>query len=181
MYPISIIAAIGMNKGLSRNNKLLWNIPEDLANFFKVTRCKPVIMGRKTYESIGKLLPNRHNIIISSQDIDGVCTVRTPEEAVKQAEKYLDTAAMPSGIEREIVVIGGSSVFKAFEKAASKVYLTVVRDDKPADTWFDDSFLFGSDAPADTWKIMESAIHTKPGTPSYTYTVYEKTQQTLAL
>ena len=179
MNPIAFIVAAGSDGGIGKDNKLLWKIPSDLANFVKVTKHKPVIMGRKTYESIGKSLPNRFNIVISSTDIDGVTTVRTPAEALEKAENYWKNTPN-SDTEKEIMVIGGATVYKTFEDIVEKVYLTTITAHTAADTWFDNSFLIGPDVPKDTWQVLESRqVQEDAENPAYTYTVYQKAQQSL--
>jgi dihydrofolate reductase len=133
---ISLIAAIGKNRELGKDNKLLWNIPEDLKRFKDLTHSHPIIMGRKTYESIGRPLPNRINIIITRdpeyrQKVDGVVVV------VDSLQAALDTA-----MEREvneIFIIGGGQIFEEAIKIADKLYLTIVDKEYPnADVYFPD-------------------------------------------
>jgi dihydrofolate reductase len=127
---VSIIAGIGKNRELGWKNKLLWNIPEDLQWFRDKTNGHPVIMGRKTHESIGRVLPNRTNIVISrdpSYTAAGCIVCQTFEEAVEQA-KQKDT--------EEVFVIGGASVYAQAIPIAQKLYLTVVDAEFTADTFF---------------------------------------------
>lgn len=127
---ISIIAAIGSNRELGKDNKLLWHIGEDLARFKQLTLGHPVIMGRTTYESIGKPLPGRLNIILT-RDKDfkapGCRIARSLKEAVEKAQ---------SRDSREIFIIGGGNVYQQAIKMADKLYLTIVKGTFSADTFF---------------------------------------------
>lgn len=141
---VSIIAAVGRNRELGKDNRLLWNIPEDMAHFKERTSGHPIIMGRKTYESIGRPLPNRTNIVIT-HDIDyklpmGVYKVPTIEEAIEIANLHEITPADPSGEKRgEIFVIGGAQIYKLAMQYADKIYLTVVDHEfSDADAHFPD-------------------------------------------
>ena len=126
---VSLIVAVGKQGQIGKDNKLLWHIPDDLKNFKKITLNHPIIMGRKTYESIGKPLPNRTNIVLSSKKIDQVLTATSLEGALQFA-KTLDT--------QEVFVIGGASVYKEAvdKKFIDRIYLSLVEYDQDADTFF---------------------------------------------
>ena len=127
---ISIIAAIGQNRELGKDNKLLWNIPEDMERFKTITMGHPVVMGRKTYESIGHPLAGRINIVLTKDKnfkAEGVLVAHTFEEAVSIGE---------SRNSNEIFVIGGGKVYHHTIKLADKLYLTVVEGKFDADTFF---------------------------------------------
>lgn len=128
---ISIIAAIGENRELGKNNKLLWHIKADMEHFKKITNRHPVIMGRKTFASIGKPLPNRVNIVVSRDknfQAKGVHVFSSLEDAMNFAQtKNLE----------EIFVIGGSSIYTQAIKFADKLYLTLIKAVRPdADAFF---------------------------------------------
>jgi dihydrofolate reductase len=129
---LSIIAVIGKNRELGKDNHLLWNLPGDLKRFRVITRGHSVIMGRKTFRSIGRPLPNRTNIVISRQEkIHGVIVAHSLDEAIEKAKSA-------SGNE-EIFVIGGGSVYAQAIDKADRLYLTVVDAVAPgADTFFPD-------------------------------------------
>jgi len=133
---INIIAAIGSNRELGKDNKLLWHISEDLQRFKQLTIGHTVIMGRKTYESIGKPLPRRLNIIISrdtSFRAQGCIVAHSLEEALNQAKE----------IEKEeVFIIGGGQIYELGLKFADKLYLTLVNGIYGADTFFPDYSLF---------------------------------------
>ena len=132
-FKISIIAAIGSNRELGKDNKLLWHIPEDMHHFKQITWGHPVIMGRRTYESIGHPLESRINIVLTKDPADlkdhDVLTAHTIEEAVSLGESR-DT--------REIFFIGGGEIYHQAIKLADKLYLTVVAGKFDADTYFPD-------------------------------------------
>ncbi len=130
---LSLIAIIGKNRELGKNNKLIWNIPDDMAHFRKITANHPVIMGRKTFQSIGRPLPSRTNIIITSDPyvrIGGAEVVGSLDDAIALAKKS-------SGNE-EIFVVGGGQVYKEAIDQADRLYLTVVDATADADTFFPD-------------------------------------------
>ncbi len=129
---ISIIAVIGKNRELGKDDKLLWHIPGDLPRFKKLTMGHPVILGRKTFQSIGRPLPGRTNIVISRDfHHDGVTVVHSFDEAIKKAESAPGSD--------EIFVIGGGQVYAAAIDRADRLYLTVVDKSAPdADTFFPD-------------------------------------------
>jgi dihydrofolate reductase len=129
---ISMIAAVGKNNAIGRNNQLIWNLPNDLKHFREVTSGHTVIMGDRTYESIGRLLPNRKNIIVSlnkDYKVEGA-EVRNDLEEVLSEYKSSD---------EEVFVIGGGMIYKLSLPFAEKLYITLV-DDEPqdADVFFPD-------------------------------------------
>lgn len=129
---VSIIAAISENRGIGKNNKLLWHIPQDLSRFKKITLGHPVIMGRTTFESLGKPLPERDNIIVTrdlNYQAQGCIICHSIEEALKVAEKK---------DREEIFVIGGGQIYQQAIKYADKLYLTIVSGNFEADTFFPD-------------------------------------------
>lgn len=136
---ISIIAAIDEKRGLGKNNQMAWKIPGELARFKDITTPHPIIMGRRTYQSIGRILPGRLNIVITRDKdftIDGkrisndFTIVGSLEEAIEKAEESPNA--------EEIFIIGGGQIFKeALEKdLVDKLYLTLVEGDYDADTFF---------------------------------------------
>lgn len=130
---LSLIAIIGKNRELGKDNKLIWNIPSDLKRFRQITRGHPVIMGRKTYESIGHPLPARQNIVISSNpsfSVEGVVLVRSLDEAIDVAKNSVGS--------EEVFVIGGGKVYAQAIEQADRLYLTVVDAVADADTFFPD-------------------------------------------
>lgn len=129
---ISAVAAIGENRELGKNNQLLWRIPEDLKRFRAITRGHPIIMGRKTFESIGRPLPRRTNIIITRNadfKAEGCIIVGSVEEAIAKAKEFDN---------EEIFIIGGGEIYKQAMPMIDKLYLTVVKGSKEADVFFPD-------------------------------------------
>lgn len=127
---LSIVAAIGKNREMGKDNKLLWHIPEDLEHFKKITLNHPIIMGRKTYESIGRPLPKRDNIIVtrySSYVVPGCYIYNSLEKAIEFA-KSLN--------KEEIFIIGGGDIFAQVLSQVDKLYLTIVEKEFDADVFF---------------------------------------------
>lgn len=125
---LSIIVAVAENNVIGRNNELIWHISEDLKYFKRVTSGHTVIMGRKTFESIGKPLPNRTNIVISrSTDLklDGCIVVNSLSEAIAKIN--------PAD---EHFIIGGGSIYRKAMALADKLYLTKVYHSYEGDTFF---------------------------------------------
>ena len=126
---ITIIAAIGKNNALGKDNQLLWRLPKDLKHFKSRTENHPVVMGRKTYESIGKALPNRTNIVVSRKDNwfeENILIVSKLKEALKFAKK----------INENFFIIGGGEIYKQTMELADKLEITYVEEDFEADTFF---------------------------------------------
>src|SRR3989344_3009172 len=127
---ISLIAAIGKNNELGKGNDLLWKFPADQKFFRETTSGHSVIMGRKTFESIGRPLPNRKNIVITRDKNylhDGTDVVHSLEEALKLVSKE----------EKEIFIIGGAEIFRQVMSIADRLYITHVQaEDKNADVFF---------------------------------------------
>lgn len=124
---ISIIVAVAQNGVIGDKNSLLWHISEDMRFFKRTTSGHPVIMGRKTYESLGRPLPNRTNVVISRTlgELDGCTVVRSLEEAI---------ALFPT--EEEVFVIGGAQIYALALDVADRFYLTRVGHDYEGDTSF---------------------------------------------
>jgi dihydrofolate reductase len=128
---ISAVAAIGQNQELGQNNELIWRIPADLRRLKALTTGHPIIMGRKTYQSIGQPLPNRTNIVISRQaDFSAPgCTVVPSLEAALQAARKVE--------EEEIFIFGGGAIYELAWPQIEKLYLTIIHDSQPdADAHF---------------------------------------------
>jgi len=134
---ISIIAAIARNdRAIGYQNRLLWDIPADMQNFKNITKGHPVIMGQKTYESIGKPLPDRLNIIVTRDkdlQIDSCTIANSVEESINLAN-----ASIRHAQDREIFFIGGGQIYQQAIKFADRLYLTLVDGEYNADTYFPD-------------------------------------------
>lgn len=127
---VSIIAAMDEERGIGKENQLPWHIPEDLQRFKELTLGHPIIMGRKTHESIGRVLSGRTNIVITKDDhylTSGCVICHTLESAI--------TYAKQEGT-NEVFIIGGAYVFSQAIDLADKLYLTLVKGTFGADTFF---------------------------------------------
>lgn len=131
-FMISIIAVVGKNNAIGRNNQLIWHLSDDLKYFKKVTSGHTVIMGDKTFQSIGRPLPNRRNIVLSLDEnysAEGVQVRNSLEEVLAE---YKDS-------DEEVFVIGGGMIYKLALPYADKLYITLVEDfPEDADTFFPD-------------------------------------------
>ncbi|MBT5342199.1 dihydrofolate reductase [Candidatus Woesearchaeota archaeon] len=128
---INIIVGMTKNRVIGKDNSLPWHLPEDLKNFKALTENNTVIMGRKTWESIPekfKPLPNRNNIVISKNmlPIDNVDVCKSIEEALEKAKSY----------QKEIFIIGGSSIYEQFLPITDKMYISYLKNDYAGDTYF---------------------------------------------
>ncbi|WP_288461439.1 dihydrofolate reductase [uncultured Chryseobacterium sp.] len=125
----TIVVAMGEKNEIGFENQLLWHLPKDLKHFKEITSGHPVIMGRKTYESIGKPLPNRTNIVVSRKTDwfeEGILIVGSIKEAVKFAKK----------IDEDVFIIGGGKIYKQTMDIVDKLEVTLVKADLEADTFF---------------------------------------------
>ena len=143
MTQISLVVAAADNGVIGRDNALPWHLPDDLKRFKRITLGKPVVMGRKTYESIGKPLPGRQNIVVTRDPNyrrDGVDVVHDVAGAVRAADD-----------QPEIMVIGGAELFALFLPRAARVHLTRVHAEVPGDVFW---------SPLDdSWRLVESERH----------------------
>src|SRR3989344_3225783 len=159
---ISLIAAIGKNNELGKKNALLWSLPADMKHFRETTSGHTVIMGQKTFESIGRPLPNRRNIVLTQDKnlkIAGVEIVYSPEEV----ENLLDK-------DTENFVIGGGMIYKLFIDKADRLYITHV------DASFPDADTFFPEIIPVVWNEISHQEHKKDSENPFTYTfsVYER-------
>ena len=129
MATITLIAAIGDNNCLGKDNKLLWHIPEDLKFFKEHTIGKQIILGRKTLESLPGLLPKRKHLVLTHQDLpenENLIVFHNIEDLLK----YINN------LDEEVMVIGGAKIYKEFLPYCKYLYLTLVDLEKEADTFF---------------------------------------------
>ena len=137
---ISLIAAIGQNNELGKNNQLLWKLPADMQHFRDVTRGHTVIMGRKTFESIGRPLPDRENIVVTrdrSYYASGVTVVHSLDEALRFAALEQGKHFEEKQEETEVFIIGGGELYAESIDRAQKLYITRVEASvSDADTFF---------------------------------------------
>jgi dihydrofolate reductase len=155
-----LIVAVADNGVIGRDNALPWHLPEDLKRFKRLTMGKPIVMGRKTFESIGKPLPGRTNIVLTrdaNYQFPGVVVVHGADAALRAA----DDAA-------EIMVIGGADLFRLFLPRAARVQLTRVHADVAGDVLW---------SPLDdTWRVVARERHAADDRHAYamTFEVWEK-------
>lgn len=160
---ISLIAAVSRNGVIGNRGKIPWRLPDDMRRFREITSGHPVVMGRKTYESIGKPLPERENIIVTRQEkyeAPGCVVVHT-------LEKALD-AARANGTE-EAFVIGGAELYREAVPLADKLYLTKINEDFKGDAFF-------PEINQEEWKktAEEKGIEDEKNSHSHTFFIFEK-------
>lgn len=164
---LALIVAVAQNRVIGRDNKLPWYLPNDLKYFKQTTLGKPVIMGRKTYESIGKPLPGRTNIVITRQtgyQPEGVKVVGTVEDAIKVAE----SVCLIDGQE-EAMVMGGAEIYGLTLPHCERLYLTEVHAEVEGDAWF-------PEYEKSEWKEVtrEDFKAEGPNPFDYSFVVYER-------
>ncbi|MEO8885064.1 MAG: dihydrofolate reductase [Mucilaginibacter sp.] len=150
---VSIVVAIAQNNAIGKNNQLLWHLPKDLKHFKEITSGHTIIMGRKTYYSVGKPLPNRRNIIITRQDItiEGCEVVNSLPDALKLAE----------GVD-EVFIVGGAEIYKQALTLTDRIYLTIVHQNFDGDTYF-------PEIKEDIWKETERTDHQADEKHAFSY------------
>ena len=156
MPRITLIVAVARNGVIGRDGGLPWHLPEDLCHFKRTTLGKPVIMGRRTHESVGRALPGRTNVVLSRKagyvPADGCLLARTPHDAL----------ALVGDVD-EVMVVGGAAVYESFLERADRVVLTEVDADVLGATRFpalDD----------DTWEVVSERTHPADDQHAYAMT-----------
>ncbi len=124
-----MICAIGKKREIGFKNQLLWNLPNDLRRFKEITAGHAVIMGQKTFESIGKVLSDRKNIILSLDSNLKIDGAEVSNDFLEVINRYKDS-------DEEVFIIGGASIYKQAILYAQKLYLTLVKDSPEADVFF---------------------------------------------
>jgi len=127
---ISIIVAVSKNGVIGKDNQLIWRLPDDLKRFKKLTIGHPIIMGRKTFDSIGKPLPGRTSIVVTRNadfQMDGIIVVHSLDEALQESKK-LDV--------HDAFIIGGGELYRQAQSIANKLYITEVETVMDGDTYF---------------------------------------------
>ncbi len=152
---ISLIVAYSKNRAIGKNNKLLWHLKGDMKNFVKLTKGKHYLMGRKTFESIGKPLPNRVNIILSKshKDIDGVIVRENLQDAIKFAKSQ--------GAD-ELVIGGGANIYEQVMDKVTRMYITEVDCNIEGDSYFPE-FDEGE------WECVTNFSHEKDSENDYNF------------
>jgi dihydrofolate reductase len=152
---------------IGSKGKMPWHLSEDLKRFKEITTGHPVIMGRKTYESLGRLLPGRKNIIITrnpSYRVEGALVVPSLEEAIKAAEGCPGKSGNDEKNEDEFFVIGGAEIYKLALPLAKRLYLTLIHHPFKGDVYFPE-FELEKD-----FKILERSEHQSSGKETFRYT-----------
>ncbi|MBG8551950.1 dihydrofolate reductase [Hymenobacter guriensis] len=127
----ALVVAVADNGVIGGENKLLWHLPLDLKHFKQLTQGHPVIMGRRTFESIGRPLPNRTNIVVTRQ-------TDWQAEGCRVANSVLEALEMAAPLDEQVFVIGGGEIYRQALPAADVVYLTEVHHDFEGDVTFPD-------------------------------------------
>lgn len=165
--PLSLIAAHAENRVIGIDNSMPWHLPGDFKYFKATTLGKPIIMGRKTWDSLGRPLPGRLNIVVSRQaglELAGAEVFASLEEALLRAEQW----AREKGVD-ELMLIGGAQLYgQALEKGLiSRMYLTRVELSPDGDAWFPE-FDRGQ------WKLVSSEAQAEEGKPAYHFEVWDR-------
>ena len=126
---LTAVAAVSKNLVIGKNNSLPWNIPEDLKRFKALTSGSPIIMGRKTYESIGRPLPNRINIVLTQKGYESSDKIKI----FKNLDNLLNYC---EGLDSEVFVIGGSEIYKLLEPYCTRLVITHVLKEFDGDSFF---------------------------------------------
>jgi dihydrofolate reductase len=164
---IALIVAASQNNVIGLNNQLPWHLPGDLQYFKAMTLGKPVIMGRKTFESIGKPLPGRDNIVISRQ-ADYVAEGIKLVSSLKQAIELGESINLINGAQ-EVMIIGGAQIYAESLRMADRVYLTRVHREVEGDAYF-------PELEADVWQEIarEDMTAKEPNPFDFSYLVLER-------
>ena len=175
MAEIALIAALDENGVIGAEGKIPWRLPRDVRFFKETTMGKPIIMGRKTYESIGRPLPGRHNIVVTRNHdyrAPGCTVVHSPEAAlaaaqtdeVEEASSFEQTSSDNEGAAGEIMIIGGAALYEAFLPCADRLYLTFVEAEVEGDTFFPP---FDREA----WALVAAEPHPADERHDYRFTI----------
>ena len=166
MITISHVVALSNNNVIGVNNSLPWNLKTDLAHFKNYTSNKIIVMGRKTYESIGRPLPNRINLIVSNtiKEVNGAELFKSTENAINKAKELCINKNLD-----EIIIIGGGYLFRDTLSITNRLVLTKVDCNIEGDVFYPDIDL-------DEWQKLSSKHFTKDSDNDYDFTVitYEK-------
>ena len=155
---LSVIAAVARNRVIGRDNALPWRLPEDLKHFRALTMGHHIVMGRKTYESLGRLLPGRTTVIVSrnrNYAVPGAIVVSSLQQALQAC-----------GDDEEIFIIGGAELYREALPMADRLYLTEIDADVDGDAHF-------PEYPQSDWREVARESHSGTGGLSFSYVVYE--------
>lgn len=164
---LAIIVAAARNGVIGNNNQLPWHLPQDLKYFKAITLGKPVIMGRKTYESIGRPLPGRTNIVVTRSgdwQADGVVVVNSLEQALVEARKAL---ANSTASVSEAMIIGGAEIYRSALPLVERVYLTRVEIEPEGDAFF-------PALPDTDWQLTSAVAGDEQASLAHQFLVYDR-------
>ena len=166
--PISLIVAATRNQVIGQDNQMPWHLPDDYRYFKQRTVVKPIIMGRKTWESLGRPLPGRLNIVISRQNdiaLEGAEVFTDLAQAIQRGQEW----ATEQGV-AEVMVIGGGQIYQQALELAQRVYLTRIDLELAGDTFF-------PVLDAQQWQQTDAQSHPAQNQePGYTFEVWQRTQ-----
>jgi len=160
---LSIIVAVAENNVIGKDNKLIWHLPEDLKRFKRLTTGHTIIMGRKTFESLGRVLPNRKHIILCNDmqmNIDNE-NVEVLED-ISMLKEYIDS-------EEEHFIIGGATIYKLLIPYANKLYLTLIHEEFDGDVYF-------PEIEEKEWRVVdrEKGLKNEENPFDYEYITFER-------
>lgn len=156
---ISLMVAHDPKHVIGRDNQLPWHIPEDLAYFKKHTIGKGIVMGRNTFESIGRPLPKRRNIVVTRNkdlQIEGADVVHSLETAVRLAEEFHE----------EVMIIGGEQIFRSILPQADRLYITLIHEEFEGDTFFPE---YGQE-----WELVSESERFESNGIPFSYLIFER-------
>ena len=160
---LSIIVAVAENNVIGKDNKLIWHLPEDLKRFKRLTTGHTIIMGRKTFESLGRVLPNRKHVILCN-DMEMNIDDKNVEvlEDISMLKEYIDS-------EEEHFIIGGATIYKLLMPYAKKLYLTLIHEEFNGDVYF-------PEIEEKDWKIIdrEEGLRNEENPFDYEYITFER-------
>lgn len=166
---ISLIAAIGKNNELGKSNTLLWHLPADMKHFKEITTLHPVIMGRKTFESIGRPLPNRRNIVIT-RNVNYKKNLPAKARGIELVYSLNEALDLFPDQNEEIFIIGGAELYRQTMPVADKLYITHIdAENKDADAFFPEIIPI-------VWNEVSHTEHEadEKNIFPYTFSIYEK-------
>lgn len=165
---LSIIVAVAKNNVIGKDNKLVWHLPEDLKRFKKLTTGHAIIMGRKTFESLGRVLPNRKHIVLTNNsnikiEYENVEVI----DDIKLLERYINS-------EEENFIIGGATIYKLLMPYVQKIYLTLIHKEFEGDVYF-------PEIKKEEWKIIdrEKGLENKDNPFEYEYITFTRKNENI--
>jgi dihydrofolate reductase len=164
--PLCLIAAMAQNRVIGCDNQLPWHLPADLKHFKALTLGKPIIMGRKTWDSLGRPLPGRLNLVVSRQadlQLAGAEVFPSLEAAIVRADQW----AAEQGVD-ELMLIGGAQLYQQGLALATRMYLTRVGLSPAGDAWF-------PEIEGPEWQLADEVAHAASAdVPAHTYQVWQR-------